>query len=230
MKTIKELTEQEVLSLSDEDIVKMIKYKMADEGIVFVDRPKVPCYIKIPTPKTKVYYCNLLGEKISFINMEELNSVIELLNSCETLVSVTSDYDLPEENKYKIKDKVENISYHSGASDTITPVSAYTNSEYILIKEDLRLNKKYKKEYDENIKLYNSYVSESKWIKDDIMNEINEVREKYNKLNNYAYKYAKDYLPLSDNNEDVAMKFLKKAYSLNEEEQEYVTNNYKNYK
>ena len=36
-----------------------------------------------------------------------------------------------------------------------------------------------------------------------------------------------DYMPLAENNEEVAMKFLRKAYSLTTEEAEYVTENYK---
>lgn len=42
-----------------------------------------------------------------------------------------------------------------------------------------------------------------------------------------TYKFATDYYPLSDHNEDMAMKFMAKAYSFTDEEKEYILQNYK---
>ena len=47
------------------------------------------------------------------------------------------------------------------------------------------------------------------------------------RLNDLTRRFAIDYFPLSDNNEDMAIKFMTKAYSLTEEEEEYVLSNYK---
>lgn len=42
MKNINEMTEQEILALTEEDVQKMIKLRMMEEGIKIMDRPRVP--------------------------------------------------------------------------------------------------------------------------------------------------------------------------------------------
>lgn len=76
------------------------------------------------------------------------------------------------------------------------------------------------KEYDEKMQEASGIISEiSGWVK--------EVKVKYERLNRLTYKFATDYYPLSDHNEDMAMKFMAKAYSFTDEEKEYILQNYK---
>ena len=42
MKKINEMTEQEILALSEVDVQNMIKFRMMEEGIKIVDKPKEP--------------------------------------------------------------------------------------------------------------------------------------------------------------------------------------------
>lgn len=42
MKGITEMTEQEILALTEEDVQKMIKLRMMEEGIKIMDKPKIP--------------------------------------------------------------------------------------------------------------------------------------------------------------------------------------------
>ena len=64
-------------------------------------------------------------------------------------------------------------------------------------------------------------------IEDEINEKVSEVREKYWKLESFCRKLKFDYLPLSDENEEIAMKFMDKAYNLTDEQKEYVLANYK---
>ena len=61
----------------------------------------------------------------------------------------------------------------------------------------------------------------------EIRERVSEVKDKYMRLNTLTRRFAVDYYPLSDNNEEMAIKFMVKAYSLNEEEKTYVLANYK---
>ena len=61
----------------------------------------------------------------------------------------------------------------------------------------------------------------------EITGRVREVRNKYDRLETLSRKFATDYYPLSDNDEDMAMKFIAKAYTLNDEEQSFVRSNYK---
>lgn len=42
MKGITEMTEQEILALTEEDVQKLIKLRMMEEGIKIMDKPEVP--------------------------------------------------------------------------------------------------------------------------------------------------------------------------------------------
>ena len=228
MKKINEFTEQEILNLSNEEIEKMIKFRMAEEGIKFLEYPQKPIYNEVQKPTTKAYYCHLLGQKLSFTNMEELQGLIEYLSKCKTICSIDSNYDFPEGYKYFMKSKLGNASYSSDAPDTISPITVYTHKEYSDIKDKLNENSKNKKEFESKLKEYDDAINDAKWVRDEIMDRINEVVSKYDKLNTFIYRFNNEYLPLADNNEEIAMNFLNKAYLLTKEQQEYVLANYKN--
>ena len=187
MKNIKELTEQEILNLSQEKIDKMIKFRKAEEGIKFIDYPEKPEYYEVPKPNTKAYYCHLLGTKLSFTDMEELNKVLEVINGCKSICSVDSNYDLPEGHKNYMKAKLENASWSSEAPDTITPITVYTHKEYSEIKEKLKENAKNKTEFQSKVKEYDGAINDAQWVRDEIMERVNKVVSKYDKLNNYIY-------------------------------------------
>lgn len=227
MKKIDELTEQEILNLSSEDIDKMIKFRMAEEGIKFIEYPAKPEFFEVPKPTTKAYYCHLLGQKISFTSIDELNSLLEVLNNCKSICSIESNYDLPEGYKYYMKAKVENASYSSEAPDTITPLTTYTHKEYCEIKEQLKENTKNKNDFQSKLKEYEAAINDAKWIEDEIKGRVSEVNEKYWKLESFCRKFKFDYMPLSSENETIAMNFMDKAYSLTDEQKEYVLENYK---
>ena len=75
-------------------------------------------------------------------------------------------------------------------------------------------------EYDEKMQEASGIISE-------ISGRVKEVKVKYERLNRLTYKFATDYYPLSDHNEDMAMKFMAKAYSFTDKEKEYILQNYK---
>lgn len=78
------------------------------------------------------------------------------------------------------------------------------------------------KEYDEKMQEASGIISEiSGWVK--------EVKVKYERLNRLTYKFATDYYPLSDHNEDMAMKFMAKAYSFTDKEKNTYYRITKNY-
>jgi len=228
MKKITELTEQEILDLSKDDIQRMIKFRMAEEGIAFVTPPIKPIYFEVPEPTTKVYYCSLLGKQYSFEDVDELNKLLGVINECKTLCTVENNYSLRGKYKDYIAKEIKTSTWRSDEpSDTITPTIVYSNKEYVGIKDLLEKNSRLKEDYEDKLKDYKYAKENSKWIRDEIEERVEEVREKYRKLGDYVWKFENDYLPLADNNKEVAMNFLNKAYFLTEEEQNYVLESYK---
>lgn len=61
MKKIGEMTEQEILALSEQDIQNMIKFRMMEEGIKIIDKPKKPELFEIEPADKKVYIIPILS-------------------------------------------------------------------------------------------------------------------------------------------------------------------------
>lgn len=221
MKKIEDLTDQEILSLSQEDIEKIIRLKKAEEGIKLLPKPITPAYQSIPQPDKTVFFCNLFDDKLTFESVDELNLLISGIVGSITHSRIESGID------YTVKYQTKQLYPYSGDWDQVSSKKVYSFELYQQIKQVIFDNQKLKKEFDTEYKAYEVVFNESKWIEEEINNRVSEVIEKYNKLNSLCYKFKYDYMPLSEGSEDIAMAFMNKAYLLNDEQQKYVLANYK---
>jgi len=227
MKTLKEMTEQEVLSLTDEEVALRIKLKKAEEGIKLVPRPTKPSYFEIAEADKTVYTCELFGDDVCFESIEELNKLIELLVNSETKCSVTYDYNKAGSEYSYITSKMKTKGYSYKEWTATSSKRVYSLEMYNKLVDMIAQNKKMKEQYEKELKEYENAINDAKWIEDEINDIVRAVRDKYWKLEEYCRKFKIDYLPLSDNSEEVAMKFMDKAYSLTTEQQAYILGNYK---
>lgn len=228
MKKITELTEQEIKSLTDSDVELMIKLKKAEEGIKLVPRPKQPSYFDISEPDKTVYVCDLFGDDLCFENMDELTKLINLISNSETKCSVTYDYNKAGSEYSYITSKMKTRTYSYKEWSNTSSKRVYSIEKYNSIVDMIAQNKKMKEQYEKELKEYEAIINDAKWIEDEINGKVLEVKEKYWKLENYCRKFKQDYLPLASDNEEIAMKFMDKAYSLTDEQKEYILANYKN--
>ena len=113
MKKFEELTEEELKNLTEEEVTKYINIARAEAGVKFLDYPEKPKSNSIEYPTKTVYTCNLLGRKVSFLDMSELQSVIDLLKKCKSMISINSDYDLPEKYRRYVNNKLMPEGYSS---------------------------------------------------------------------------------------------------------------------
>lgn len=225
MKRINEMTEQEIIALSDEDVQKMIKLRMMEEGIKLLDKPKVPELFEIE-PTDIQYFSIPLLEGFAFTNLEEATKVAETLKNAKSLRKV--DYDWNKlGSEYKYLKKSERYKFNGNSDFDILPGWAYSNELYAKISSFAAQNKVMKEQAEKDLKEYEKQLSESAELIQEITGRVREVRNKYDRLETLSRKFATDYYPLSDNDEDMAMKFIAKAYTLNDEEQSFVRSNYK---
>lgn len=103
MKKINEMTEQEIFALSDEDVQKMIKLRMMEEGVKLMDKPKVPELFEIE-PADIQYFSIPLLDGFAFTDFEEATKVAEMLKSAKSLRKVDWDYKLGSDYKYLEKE------------------------------------------------------------------------------------------------------------------------------
>lgn len=90
MKGITEMTEQEILALTEEDVQKMIKLRMMEEGIKIMDKPKIPELFEIE-PADIQYFSIPLLDGFAFTDINEATKVAEILKArshCERLITI----------------------------------------------------------------------------------------------------------------------------------------------
>lgn len=110
MKGITEMTEQEILALTEEDVQKLIKLRMMEEGIKIMDKPEVPELFEIEPADLKVFTIPFF-EGYAFTDMEEANAVAEALRNAKTLRKVEYDWNkLGSDYKYLVKKDKYNYS------------------------------------------------------------------------------------------------------------------------
>lgn len=110
MKGFTEMTEQEILALTEEDVQKLIKLRMMEEGIKIMDKPEVPELFEIEPADLKVFTIPFF-EGYAFTDMEEANAVAEALRNAKTLRKVEYDWNkLGSDYKYLVKKDKYNYS------------------------------------------------------------------------------------------------------------------------
>ena len=224
MKKINEMTEQEIIALSDEDVKKMIKFRMMEEGIKLLDKPKVPELFEIEPADTQYFSIPIL-DGFAFLNIEEATKVAETLKNAKSLRKI--DFDWSElRSDYKYLKKSERYRFSGNSDFDIISGWAYSIELYNKISDFAAQNKAMKEQAENDLKEYEKQLSESAELIQEITGRVCEVRNKYDRLETLSRKFATDYYPLSDNNEDMAIKFMAKAYSLTDEEKDYILDNY----
>lgn len=226
MKRIEEMTEQEILNLSEEDVQKMIKLRMAEKGIRIMDRPKQPELFEIEPADVIVYTIPLLGSSLGFTDANDAQKMMEFLINSKSLVKVDYDYNNLGSDYKCVKNAGEKEFYSSIDPISIVSTSAYSKELYAKICDFAIQNKKMKGKVAEDQKHYDEAMESAADIVTEIRGIWIEVKNKYNRLDEYTNRFKLDYLPLADNDEEMAMKFMAKAYSLNDEEEKYILTNY----
>lgn len=219
------LSYEELNDLSDEQIEFYKKLIYAQNGIKFPEKPKEVDEINIPKDKT-VYLINNVGSSyngICFESLEEAKNVVDVLKRCKSLGHIEHKtdryFELGTPRDY----------YNNTIDFNITTEEVYSKEKYLEVQETLSIYKNLKKQYDEDKKHYEEIYSKAIEVTQTFIDKLNEARKIINHRKAISDKYYLDYLPLADNNEEIAMNFLKKAYTVSEEDELYVKNHKEDY-
>lgn len=226
MKKLEELTELEIKDLSYDDIKLLIKLRKAEEGVKFITRPIKPDLQKVAEPDIMVYSCRILGDNIVFGEMKDVTDAVTLLQKITKKYKLDYNYSKTGSDKKYASSDIEKGLYSGETLYDIKSNKVYSVDLYNEVADIIKNNDILNKEYEKALKEYNTSIDESKWIESEIKDKIYEIKKKYQQLEDYCYSFRRDYFPLADNDESIAMKFMNKAYSLTEEQQEYILNNY----
>lgn len=212
MKTLNEMTELQILTLSNEDVEKLIKYRKAQEGIKLLEKPTEPTYEDVPE-KDVTYYGvhNLIGYR--FTSAKKASEVVDALKNAIGEGAYFSKWnsEVPKpisqlEDYYRVEAQF-NIEEERSFSPAIAESAKQAEAR----------NKEARKVYEVGLAEYNKYLEEIQWLIDETWNRVFEIRRKYERLSRLQTDYA-EYLVLANNDESIATAFLNKANALTEEE------------
>lgn len=225
MKKINEMTEQEILALSEQDVQNMIKFRMMEEGIKVIDKPKKPELFEIEPADQKVYVFPVL-DGYAFTDFAEAQKVADALREAKSFRKVDYDWNKLGSN-FKYLEKKDRYTYNNEGDFSISEISVYSSKLYANIVDFAAQNKAMQKQVEKDMAEYDNAYAAASDITLEIRNRISEVREKQERLGRLTHSFANDYYPLSGNNEEMAMKFMSKAFTLTGDEEKYILEHYK---
>lgn len=195
MKKISEITEQEILALSEQDIQNMIKFRMMEEGIKVIDKPKKPELFEIEPADQKVYIIPVL-DGYAFTDFAEAQKVADALREAKSFRKVDYDWNKLGSN-FKYLEKKDRYTYNNEGDFSISEISVYSSKLYANIVDFAAQNKAMEKQVEKDMAEYdNAYVAASD-ITLEIRSRISEVREKHERVERLMHSFANDYYPLS---------------------------------
>lgn len=194
MKTFYDLTKEEKVVLTEEQVSYYAKLDCANQGLIIPQKPVNE--LKPVIAPTQKYY-QIGYDSFVFETEQEAQDYIDAKGKAFQVKSVGNHYD--SKNQY-ISDKV--LDYKEIKSTIL-----YTKEEAASLKSILEYNAETEKEwktYNDSLKEFNSIVS-SMWT------EIYEIQF-YNKRLEFYNKVYQDYVELAGGLNDVAYTFFDKAY------------------
>lgn len=218
MKKINEMSEQEILALTKDDVTMLAKQALMEENVKLVKEPTVPELQKVPKGDVLYYYICLPGD-IVFTDMNEAIAVADVLRKCSTLHTRNRNWTM-DGRCYNVTPVSDDTNFSNVESDW-----GYSNKAYASIASILESNTNKKEQYDNEMKEYNDFKRKVEAKTTNIMHVVYRTIGKHERLNRLCEDYLNCYLPTAGNDPETAMKFMTLAYGLTEEEKKYIIEN-----
>jgi len=222
MKTINDYTKEEIIALTDDKITNLISLSKAQSGIKLLKKPVEPTYNEIPPPDKTIF--KVSGVNIYFEKRETAEEISKILRSnFSTLREKTYDYSVDSEYEYD-KPISSRYGFNNAGVIIVEELSVYSFELYTQIKGKLEYNKQLKNVYDKDKKEYDKENDIALDIVNNIYDKINEVKKEQQEKEKMLERYQ-EYLKLAEQNQDIAWTFLKKAYSISTDIEDYIKAN-----
>lgn len=211
---IETMTDQEILDLSDDKIDRIIKLKLAEEGLPIVRKPDEPSYFEILPHDLTLFEVD--GVDVLFVEETTAQSVRDLLqNSFSRLRKVAGwGGQQHEEQFYPTYDK-------SNTTIQIKKTTTYSRDLYAQMQGMIEQNKSSEDAYNKQLSEYEKAHNAAEDFVNAIWDKIRSIREKYASFETMYGRYL-EYLALADNQEETAWAFLKKAYGVDTETEAFI--------
>jgi len=220
MKNFFELSDLEIYNLSPEQIETYKKIALAEAGIKFPVEPTPPVLEPVPAPNLIVYTVKFATLRLAFTRKCEAEDVLEALEGCSS-AGMLDGYGVQcfKPGYGKAYDGQKNML-------SVEPVEAYSEDVYEDYRAKRERNAQAEALYKEACKVYNKLSEETSKVIDPIDARLIVARNTINNRRALTEKFAFEYLPIAENNTEVAMAFLKKAYTVKDDDEAYIREHY----
>jgi hypothetical protein len=195
MKPFNELTNEEKVDLTTEQVNYYAKMDCANRGIIIPQKPISE--LQQVAPPTQKYY-QVGYESFVFETDKEAQDYIDAKNKALKVKCIGGGYD--SKNQY--------TSGRDNNYNDFKSIILYTREEAESIKEIVKANTEATKEWNE----YNNSLKEYNDIVSGMWDEIGDIKYT-NSRKEYYNKVYKDYLDLAEGDNKIAYTFFSKAYS-----------------
>lgn len=221
MKDFNKLTNEEVYNLTDADINLYKKLALAENGVKFPVRPERPNSEKID-PDLTIFTIDGLTDRwhgLCFRKVEDARTFVDLLiKSAPGLCYKSSTYG---QDCY-LKEGLPATYDGKQPSLNICSEKIYSEEVYSRAKKGIEKFNAEKNAYDKAFAEYEKELAKANEVTAFIDDKVTFVNEDYNRKIRLTRLFVNDYLPVAENNEEMAMKFLKKAYEVSEDDEKYI--------
>lgn len=188
---------------------------MAEAGIKILTKPVEPAYQELPKKTILLYDVSgityLFSDKL--IAEDEGQALQAASSKMKSSSYVGNDY---------THKKVKNLDeYDIKNIGKVTEVLLYSTDDAIQADEISKVNKQLKAQYETLLSEFKTNENEADYIRVEIWDKVKHVQAKHNNMADMKYHYER-YLDLAEGNKKIALNFLKKAYSIDEETEYYV--------
>lgn len=223
MKEFSKLTNEEIYNLTSSDIDLYKKLALAQDGVKFPVEPKKPENEKVE-PDMTVYTIDGISDKwggLCFEGIEDARDFVVLLKKAKGICYKTNDGSF----SYSINYLQRGLPLDWQGKKPSLNIS----SELIFSKEKFESEKnrikgfnKAMESYNQELEKYKKALAEANEVTNFIDEKVEEVVEDFNRKSRLTRLFVYDYLPVAENNESIAMKFLEKAYNVSEDDKKYI--------
>ncbi len=225
MKEFKKLTNEEVYNLTHEEIENYKKLALAENGIKFPVKPVAPAPHNIE-PDTTIYVIDGVSDRwngVCFKKFEDAENFAKMIKDFTGICHITRGASLDITDQHLEEGLPLNWNGSKPTLDIRTE-KVFSKELYETTHEAIKEYNKQLSEYNIKMKQYDELMVEVYKTCDFIGERIESVRDDFYRKNNLTRLFI-DYLPISDGNEEIAMKFFCKAYEVSEEDKAYILAN-----
>lgn len=194
------------MALTDEDVIKMVKRKCAEEGVKILENPEQPVALQLQ-PELMLYQVG----NYFFENAADADAaVLALVKAFE------QGYDYSVGYNYKFPKRID------GSGLSVEPTKMFSKKQIDQYKDELVAYKEAQERHKELESEYWDAMKHREEFVDEIWSKVREVRAKYDRLNNMRTQY-RDYINIANGDEQLAWQFFVKAYGeQNEQDKAYI--------